>query len=137
MTLRALILARPPGLARAANVAGSVLRRWDPVTIFFARDVGPAAPGPEDHPERFVALAPAHPGAFAWLDRRTLQFRPAEPWPPLARFTWTVERKAVRLTTLMASPTRTSPADDAVGLGVVDAVTLTFAEPIDAEARHG
>jgi hypothetical protein len=138
MTARAIVLlvalAVTPS-ARAANVVPDrFLRRWDPVTIFFPHDVGPKTPAPEDHPERFVTLAPAHPGAFAWLDARTLQFRPAEPWPPLARFAWTVERKTIRLTTLMAAPLRTLPADDAVGLGVVDAITLTFAEPIDPDA---
>ena len=55
------------------------LRAWDPVTVFFDRDPGPPAGGPEDDAERFVRLAPAHPGAFTWLDARTLQFRPPSP----------------------------------------------------------
>ena len=122
-------------VARAATVVPDrFLRRWDPVTVFFERDAGPAKGGAEDRPKRFVKLSPSHPGAYTWLDPRTLQFRPAEPWPPLARFTWTVGTATVRLTTLMAAPTRTVPADDAVGLEAVDAVTLTFAEPIDPEA---
>src|SRR5207244_4343203 len=81
-----------PAATRPAAATGMVvvpdhfLRRWDPVTVFFAQDVGPAKGGPEDHPERLVTLSPSHPGAFTWLDARTLQFRPAEPWPPLARF---------------------------------------------------
>src|SRR5205823_5931315 len=105
--------------------------RWDPVTVFFARDVGPAKGGPEDHPERLLTLSPPHPGAFTWLDARTLQFRPAAPWPPLARFRWGVRETKVRLTTLMAAPSSTIPADAALGLERVEAITLTFAEPID------
>src|ERR1700730_18452774 len=76
---------RPAGAQGTIVVPDRFLRRWDPVTVFFAEDRGAAGGGPEDHPERFVALTPAHPGAFQWLDARTLQFRPAEPWPPLSR----------------------------------------------------
>jgi len=126
-----------PAATRPAAATGTVvvpdhfLRRWDPVTIFFAQDMGPAKGGPEDHPERLVTLSPAHPGAFTWLDARTLQFRPAEPWPPLARFAWAARDTRVRLTTLMAAPSRAVPANDALGLERVEAITLTFAEPID------
>ena len=51
------------------------LRSWDPVTVFFDRDAGPASGGPEDAPERFVTLKPATPGAWQWLGARALQFR--------------------------------------------------------------
>ena len=126
-----------PAATRPAAATGTVvvpdhfLRRWDPVTVFFAKDVGPAKGGPEDHPERLVTLSPPHPGAFTWLDARTLQFRPAEPWPPLARFAWAARETKVRLTTLMAAPSNAIPANDALGLERVEAITLTFAEPID------
>src|SRR4051794_30101171 len=43
------------------------LRSWDPVTLFFDRDLGPQAGGPEDAPERFVSMNPALPGAWQWL----------------------------------------------------------------------
>src|SRR5205814_1869805 len=42
------------------------LRSWDPVTLFFDRDRGPQAGGPEDAPERFVTMKPAVPGAWQW-----------------------------------------------------------------------
>jgi hypothetical protein len=110
------------------------LRRWDPVTIFFASDVGPANPGPEDSPERHVTLEPAHPGAFNWLDARTLQFRPAEPWPALRRFAWTASGKTFTLATLMPAPLRTVPSDGDEGLRAVEEVALTFAEPLAEDA---
>ena len=125
---------RPAGLSGTVVVPDRLLRRWDPVTIFFARDAGPAGGGPEDHPERLVRLVPDHPGAFAWIDRRTLQFKPAEPWPSLTRFAWTVEGKTTTLSTLMAAPVEMVPAPGQEGLGPVDAVTLTFADPLDAQA---
>jgi uncharacterized protein YfaS (alpha-2-macroglobulin family) len=110
------------------------LRRWDPVTIFFTRDTGPDEGGPEDRPQRFVTMDPEHPGAFTWLDSRTLQFRPAEPWPSLAQFQWTTEETTVELTTLMATPVTTFPADKSEGIDTVKEITLTFAEPLDTDA---
>jgi uncharacterized protein YfaS (alpha-2-macroglobulin family) len=127
-------LVRPAGAVGTVVVPDRFLRRWDPVTVFFATDTGPAGGGPEDHPERLVTLAPDHPGAYTWIDARTLQFRPAEPWPPLARLTWTVGGETSRLATLMEPPIRTIPEDGAEGLDPVQAISLTFAEPLDAAA---
>jgi uncharacterized protein YfaS (alpha-2-macroglobulin family) len=128
------VAARPAGAEGTVIVPDKFLRRWDPVTIFFARDAGPAGGGPEDLPDRIVTLSPQHPGAFEWLDARTLQFRPAEPWPPLSRSTWKAEGKAVTLTTLMEAPLSTIPAAETEGLENVEAITLTFAEPLDVDA---
>lgn len=133
--------APPPGtIVRPASAgAGAVvvpdrfLRRWDPVTVFFDQDRG--TPGqPEDRPEPFVSLEPRHPGAFEWVDARTLQFRPADPWPPLERFTWSVGGVRTVLTTLMAAPLATVPEQGADGLEPVEAITLTFPEPLPTEA---
>ncbi len=115
-------------------VPDQFLRRWDPVTIFFAAPTGPAAGGPEDAPARYVKLEPAQPGAFTWLDARTLQFRPAEPWPPLAAVTLKVEGKSFRLVTLIAAPTASQPANGAEGLPPLEAISLTFPEPMAPEA---
>lgn len=110
------------------------LRRWDAVTFYFDSATGPAGGGAEDRPERFVALSPAHPGAYTWLDARTLQFRPAEPWPALSRFNFRLGGKSHSLVTLMEAPTRTIPADREEGLNPVERITLTFAEPLDPDA---
>jgi uncharacterized protein YfaS (alpha-2-macroglobulin family) len=125
---------RPAGLAGTVIIPDRFLRRWDPVTIFFDRDLGPAKGGAEDQAEKFVTAKPAHPGAYEWLDARTLQFRPADPWPSLTRFTWTADGKTTTLTTLMAAPTETLPADGATGLEPVREIRLTFAEPLEPEA---
>lgn len=125
-------LARPAGVSGTVVVPDRFLRRWDPVTVFFAADQGPAAGGPEHQPERVARLDPSHPGAWRWLDARTLQFSPAEPWPPLGRFAVWVEGKATRLITLMAAPFSTIPTDGATGLQPVEAITLSFREPLDA-----
>ncbi|HUH83076.1 MAG TPA: alpha-2-macroglobulin family protein [Stellaceae bacterium] len=127
-------LKRPMG---GVVVPERFLRRWDPVTIFFDGDVGPAAGGPEDHAERFVTMSPAHPGAFTWLNARTLQFRPAEPWPALAEFRWKLAAKEIRLITLLPPPSSSIPADGATGLGDVESLTLTMPEPVDPAVLAG
>ncbi|HLX09482.1 MAG TPA: MG2 domain-containing protein [Thermoanaerobaculia bacterium] len=110
------------------------LRRWDPVTVFFDRDLGPARGGPEDDPGRWVKVTPRQPGAFRWLDAHTLQFTPAEPWPPLTRFSWTAGGTTTPLDTLMSPPTSMLPAAGAEGLEPVRTITLVFPEPLDVQA---
>ncbi|MBV8202891.1 MAG: alpha-2-macroglobulin, partial [Acidobacteria bacterium] len=125
---------RPPRRSGTVIVPDHFLRRWDPVTIFFDRDLGPARGGPEDDPGRWVKLTPRHPGAFRWLDARTLQFAPAEPWPPLTRFSWTAGAVTMPLDTLMSPPTSMLPAAGAEGLEPVRTITLVFPEPLDVQA---
>ena len=110
------------------------LRRWDPVTLFLDAPTGPAQGGAEHHPERFITMVPAHPGAFTWLNARTLQFRPAEPWPALSRFSFKTKQKTYSLTTLMEAPAQTVPANGEEGLEPVERISLTFAEPLDPES---
>ncbi|HEX8989650.1 MAG TPA: hypothetical protein VF816_16960, partial [Rhodocyclaceae bacterium] len=124
-------LVQPSG---APVIPDKFLRRWDPVTFFFDGATGPAQGGPEHHAERYVTMSPAHPGVYTWLDGRTLQFRPAEPWPALSRFSFKFRQKTHSLVTLMEAPTRTIPADREEGLDPVERITLTFAEPLDPEA---
>ncbi|MDG1479402.1 MAG: alpha-2-macroglobulin family protein [Myxococcota bacterium] len=122
---------RPAQVRGVVIVPDAHLRRWDPVTVFFPRSVGPLGGGPEDNPSRHLSDFPDHPGAFTWLDGKTLQFRPAEPWPPLSRLTWAAGGESVRLNTLMAPPIQTVPADGADGLEPVESITLTFTDPLD------
>ena len=122
------IVKQPAG---AQIVPDKFLRRWDPVTIFFDRAVGPADGSPEHAPEKYITVTPAHPGAFTWLNARTLQFRPAEAWPALGRYEWKVGDKGTVLASLMDAPTATLPANGASNLDPVDSITLTFAQPVD------
>ena len=67
------------------------------------------------------AIEPAQPGGFRWLDARTLQFRPAEPWPALSRFRVTpVGGKPGTLATLLEAPVAAVPNDGAEGLEPFD-----------------
>lgn len=144
MVLSLLILAAPatagtanyrPGVvAKTTIIPERFLRRWDPVTIFFPKEMGPANGGPEDHPGKFVAVDKEQPGAYRWLDSRTIQFQPSEPWPSLSRFTWTVDGRSTTLFTLMEAPVSTIPAARSEGLEQVNEITLTFAEPLNARA---
>ncbi len=132
-TLRA-IAQRPFAEHGTVVVPDRFVRPWDPVTVFFEGARGPAAGGPEDAPERIVTFTPDHPGAWTWLDAKTLQFRPAEMWPALERYAWTVDGRTTEVATLMTPPSATLPADGAEGLGPVETITLTFAERLDAAA---
>jgi len=120
--------------AAATVVPDHFLRRWDPVTIFFTKDRGPAAGAPEDDLAKIVTLAPEHPVVATWIDRRTLQIRPVEPWPPLARVPIGVDGATTTLATLTPPPQATVPSADATDLDPIEEITLTFPVPIEAEA---
>lgn len=117
---------------RATIVPDRFLRAWDPITVFFPGSIG--AVGPLDDPKPFLSILPQHPGAYTWIDARTLQFRPAEPWPSLTRFAIRAAGRTHELDTLMAAPIASVPENGAEGLDPVEAVTLTFAERIDQAA---
>ncbi|AVA26357.1 MULTISPECIES: MG2 domain-containing protein [unclassified Rhizobium] len=116
------------------------LRAYDPVTIFFPTDTGPATGGPEDSPERFVTMEPAAAGAWQWLGPRALQFRPADKWQPLARVKIKMlghEKDAgteTELIPLLPVPVSTVPAAAGDPVNELDQITLTFAEPVDVAA---
>lgn len=126
-------LVRPAGRTGTTVVPDRFLRRWDPITVFFAAEVSPAAPGPEDGPEAHVRLEPDHPVAAEWLDRRTLQLRPVDPWPPLARFTVRVGELAVPLAVMALSPGPRDPPDGAVDLEPVASIAISFLDPVDPD----
>lgn len=111
-------------------VPDTYLRRWDPVTVFFPQARG--KPGPEDNPERYVSVTPPHPGAYTWLDAHTLQFKPADPWPALSRFTWSAGTVKTPLATLLAPPAHTDPADGETDLAPLDRIDLAFDDPTPA-----
>ncbi len=118
----------------AMVVPDRFLRRWDPVTVFFQRDTGPAAGGAEDAPERFVAMSPVVPGAWQWLNARALQFRPADPWTPLARVSLTVGARTTQLVPLLPAPVSTIPAADSEPVPDLDTIGLVFPDPVDPQA---
>lgn len=119
---------RPEG---TMMVPDTFLRSWDPVTVFFDRAKGAGAGKPENNPDMFLRVEPNHPGAYTWLNDRTLQFRPAESWPPLTKYRWTVAGKVQTLNTLMAAPLSSEPGNGARDLNPVEDITLTFAAPVD------
>lgn len=118
----------------AQVVPDTFLRSWDPVTIFFDRDQGPAHGGPEDAPERIVSMQPAVPGAWQWLGPRALQFRPADAWKPLQRVLIISEGRHSLLIPLLPTPVSTSPADRPQGIANLDQIAMTFGEPVDVRA---
>jgi alpha-2-macroglobulin len=132
--------ATPPQLDKLQRADGArvvperFLRSWDPVTVFFDKDAGPAGGGPEDHPEKLVTVKPAVPGAWQWLGPRALQFRPADPWKPLQAVEFTADGHTTRLAALLPAPVSSSPSDQSDGVAELSEVALTFAGPVDADA---
>ena len=118
----------------ARVVPDRFLRQWDAVTVLFPADTGPATGGPEDAPERLVQMDPPQPGAWTWLGPRTLQFRPAEPWRPLAPVRVTLGGNTTRLVPLLPVPVATGPSDSDTGQPDLDTLALTFSEPVDPAA---
>ncbi|MBI5548335.1 MAG: hypothetical protein HY901_31015, partial [Deltaproteobacteria bacterium] len=104
-----------------------------PITVYFAADEGPGR-GPADDGARLLKLAPSWPGAWSWADRKTLQFRPAEPWPALARFA--VDARGTRkvLTTMMSAPASMSPPSGSDNLKPFRSFTLTFPQALPLES---
>ena len=129
-----------PALDRAMRADGTrvipdrFLRAWDPLTVFFKTDTGPKAGGPEDAPQRYVALDPPTSGAWQWLSARVLQFRPADPWQALRRVHVRVGGATTALVPLLPVPAQTGPADDAGGIADLDRVALSFPAPVDEAA---
>jgi hypothetical protein len=106
------------------------LRGYDPITVYFARDEGPGR-GPADDGARLLKIAPSWPGAWSWADRKTLQFRPAEPWPALARFAVEAKGGARKvLTTMMSAPSQMSPSSGSDNLKPFRSFTLTFPQAL-------
>ncbi|HEY3448937.1 MAG TPA: MG2 domain-containing protein [Myxococcales bacterium] len=113
------------------------LRGYDPITVYFAADEGPGR-GPADDGAKLLKIAPAWPGAWSWADKKTLQFRPAEPWPALARFaveapsTSSGQGKGARkvLTTMMSAPSQMSPSSGSDNLKPFRSFTLTFPQAL-------
>jgi len=62
------------GKSKITVVPETILRGYDPVTVFFPSPEGPLNGGPLDKPDKFLKIYPEHPGEYKWLDDKTLQF---------------------------------------------------------------
>ncbi len=126
---------RPADLGQRPQAGGTTilpeqfLRGYDPVTVYFPSDQVSSIATADDGAKR-LKLAPDWPGAYVWVDRRTLQFRPAEPWPGLARFNFEAAGARRTLTTMMSAPSAMAPSPGAEGLKPFRVVTLTFPQAL-------
>jgi len=109
------------------------LRGFDPVTVYFSGNEGPGK-RPADDGEKLLKITPAWPGQYFWADKKTLQFRPAEPWPPLQRFAFEASGQRKVLTTMMSAPSAMSPYADSTNLRPFRTLTLTFPQPLPLAA---
>ncbi|MFT3841663.1 MAG: alpha-2-macroglobulin family protein [Myxococcaceae bacterium] len=105
------------------------LRGYDPVTAYFPDDQVATKSNADDGPKR-LKVVPDWPGQWEWVDRRTLQFRPAEPWPALARFQFTAGGATRTLTTMMSAPQQMVPSSGSESLKPFRTLTLTFPQAL-------
>ena len=130
----------PAGFDQAQRADGArvvpekFLRDWDPITVFFDSDAGPKNGGPADAHEKFANLSPEPAGEWRWLGPRALQFRPAEPWTPLARVVVKSGSSETRLVALLPTPISTTPADGADPVPELNQIALTFPSPVEPKA---
>lgn len=139
MSVRALCL----GLAVTVNAwaadlpsSGQVmpegfLHLWDPVTIFFNQDLGPAG-GVALDGERFLRVSPPTPGAYLWLNPRTLQFRPSLPWRAFAQYQLTTPWGSQTLVAVPDPPERVEPGAGAEVEEVAE-FSLSFSQPVNPQ----
>ena len=78
--------------------------------------------------------SPEPAGEWRWLGPRALQFRPAEPWTPLARVVVKSGSSETRLVALLPTPSSTTPADGADPIPELTQIALTFPSPVEAKA---
>lgn len=121
------------GKDKVTVVPDTMLRGYDPITVFFPSKQGPENGGPLDQPGELLRLQPLHPGEYRWVDGRTLQFLPTTPWPALERYTITVQGREFKVSTLMAPPKQINPAGGSKNLEPVKEFTLSFDYPIDPQ----
>ncbi len=107
-------------------VPDTFLRAYDPITVFFADEMGPVFGGPQDVPGDFLSITPEHPGEYKWLDNKTLQFLPTIPWPALKQYSVKVLSLRKTLSTLMIPPDRIYPEDGTDNLEPLEQILLSF-----------
>ncbi|HEY4219784.1 MAG TPA: hypothetical protein VGO62_00545, partial [Myxococcota bacterium] len=123
-----------PASSKTEILPERFLRGFDPVTVYFVDNVGPQAHAPADDVSKIAQLKPAWPGAWTWVDKKTLQFRPAEPWPALQRFSVDAGGATRILSTMMTAPSAMTPADGADNLRPFRTLSLTFPQALPLEA---
>jgi alpha-2-macroglobulin len=109
------------------------LRGFDPVTVYFSDNEGPGKK-PADDGAKLLKITPSWPGQYFWADKKTLQFRPAEPWPPLQRFAFEARGARKVLATMMSAPSGMSPYAGSTDLRPFRTLTLTFPQPLPLAA---
>jgi len=120
--------------ADAKILPTSYLREYDPVTVFFGKDVVPGNAGPIEPPPALLSITPAHSGEFIKIDARTLEFRPAKPWEPLRKYKIVSGKSTRELITLLPLPREVSPAPESTDLEPLNSVGFVFSAHVDPQA---
>lgn len=130
----ALTLAAGALAAQSAQILPErFLRSYDPVTVQFDRNQGPQGGGPADGPGPLLTVEGAPAGEYRWIDSRTIQFLPAEPWTPLKTVTVRAGSSTARLATLLTPPVSVSPAPGSREMEPLNRLEFTFDRSLPLE----
>ena len=121
------------GFAQTKVIPQQLVRIWDPITIFFTRDVRPVEGEVASLPEDLVKIRPHISGAYEWIDARTLQFRPASPWPVGQHLEVVADGRAFKLPVALEPPVKTLPATGVTTTPELREVELEFPHPVTAD----
>lgn len=113
------------------TVPARMLRAWDPITFVFSADADVHASTPVVDAGQVFDQWFEQPGEYVWIDRRTLQFRPSEPWPAFVLPAYVRGQERVELSTLLEPPARTSPVTGAANLRELNTISLFLPTPVD------
>ncbi|MFP4363853.1 MAG: hypothetical protein ACLFR1_08285, partial [Spirochaetia bacterium] len=109
----------------------SYLRGWDPITVYFSQERGPDRGGPMDGASSTFTITPDWPGEYRWINSTTVQFLPAEAWPPMQSFTVSTAEGSSRLVTMMDPPVSMSPSNGQSRLEPVSVIQLGFSQAVE------
>ncbi len=109
----------------------SYLREYDPITVFFNRDVFKKGAGPLDSAKEYVKIVPSHPGEYRVLDTRTVEFRPTVPWEPLKKYRISSDKTTKELFTLLSVPSAVYPSSGSTDLDPIKRIGLEFRGKVD------
>ena len=130
-------VARPAGAPadRVTVIPETFLRRWDPITLFFPADQGPAGRRPRGRPRaRRDSLAPRTPAPGAGSTRARCSSSPPIPGRRSSASRCAAGGPELPARHAARRARREPPAAGASGLEPVEEIALTFADPLPAEA---
>lgn len=119
----------------------NILREYDSITFSFPENMVSSAKvknrAYEDNGEKYFKFSEEYDGQYIWIDRKTLQFKPAESWPSAKKITLLYQQgkkqKEHFLYTFLEKPRLIYPSDQQQNLSNLEMFQISFQNKIDAK----